>query len=84
MVPMIWRCVNLVLKPYWTQRLNENRNRMTHLQIVSELTVRGIPTKTGRSIRWTHQAVARILQRQGTNLSPRDKQPGPRTDTDHR
>jgi DNA invertase Pin-like site-specific DNA recombinase len=32
-------------------------------QIASSLTRRMIPTKTGQSARWTHQAVARILQR---------------------
>ncbi len=32
-------------------------------QIARVLTSRGIPTKTGKSTRWTHQAVARILQR---------------------
>ncbi len=32
-------------------------------QIASELTERGVPTKTGKSSRWTHQAVARILNR---------------------
>jgi len=32
-------------------------------QIAQALTERGVPTKTGRSDRWTHQAVARILTR---------------------
>ena len=32
-------------------------------QIADALTERGIPTKTGRSNRWSHQAVARILAR---------------------
>ena len=32
-------------------------------QIASELTARGVPTKTGKSQRWTHQAVARIVTR---------------------
>ncbi len=32
-------------------------------QIASELTRCGIPTKTGKSSRWTHQVVARILSR---------------------
>ncbi len=32
-------------------------------QIASKLTRRGVPTKTGKSQRWTHQAVARILNR---------------------
>ena len=31
--------------------------------IATTLTTRDIPTKTGRSPRWTHQAVARILDR---------------------
>ena len=32
-------------------------------QIARELTTRSVPTKTGRSERWSHQAVARILAR---------------------
>ena len=32
-------------------------------QIADTLTERGIPTKTGKSSRWTRQAVARILKR---------------------
>ncbi|UCC31059.1 MAG: recombinase family protein, partial [Phycisphaerales bacterium] len=32
-------------------------------QIAAELTSRGVPTKTGKSPRWTHQAVARIVSR---------------------
>jgi DNA invertase Pin-like site-specific DNA recombinase len=32
-------------------------------QIAAELTARGVPTKTGKSSQWTHQAVARILDR---------------------
>ena len=32
-------------------------------QIASDLTSREVPTKTGKSSRWTHQAVARILAR---------------------
>ena len=32
-------------------------------QIATKLTQRGVPTKTGRSNHWTHQAVARILNR---------------------
>ena len=32
-------------------------------RIADELTRRGVPTKTGKSERWTHQAVARIAQR---------------------
>ena len=32
-------------------------------QIAARLTELGVPTKTGKSKRWTHQAVARILDR---------------------
>ena len=32
--------------------------------IAEALTTRGVPTKTGKSSRWTHQAVARILGRE--------------------
>ena len=32
-------------------------------QIADDLTSREVPTKTGRSTRWTHQSVARILAR---------------------
>jgi site-specific DNA recombinase len=32
-------------------------------RIADALTTRGVPTKTGKSARWTHQAVARILKR---------------------
>ncbi len=40
------------------------RSRGMKLQeIASELTRSGVPTKTGKSYRWTHQAVARILKR---------------------
>lgn len=35
----------------------------TLMAIAGELTARGVPTKTGRSTRWTHTAVARILDR---------------------
>ena len=38
-------------------------NGQTLKGIAEILTARGIPTKTGRSRRWTHQAVARILDR---------------------
>jgi DNA invertase Pin-like site-specific DNA recombinase len=31
--------------------------------IAAALTARGVPTKTGRSGRWTHQVIARILRR---------------------
>ncbi len=34
-------------------------------QIADALTDRGIPTKTGKSSRWVHQTVARILSRSG-------------------
>ncbi len=34
-------------------------------QIAADLTARAIPTKTGKSARWTHQSVARILERTG-------------------
>ncbi|MEK6677494.1 MAG: recombinase family protein [Planctomycetota bacterium] len=37
--------------------------RWTLTRIADELTSRSIPTKTGRSSHWTHQAVARILNR---------------------
>ena len=44
--------------------MDEMRQRRFSLQrIARELTHRGIPTKTGKSSRWTHQAVARILAR---------------------
>ena len=36
---------------------------MTLGKIAQALTERGIPTKTGKSPHWTHQAVARILNR---------------------
>jgi hypothetical protein len=32
-------------------------------KIAESLTARSVPTKTGRSKRWTHQAVARIVAR---------------------
>ncbi|MFH1109896.1 MAG: recombinase family protein [Planctomycetota bacterium] len=32
-------------------------------RIAAALTDRGVPTKTGKSSEWTHQAVARILNR---------------------
>jgi DNA invertase Pin-like site-specific DNA recombinase len=32
-------------------------------QIAADLTAREVPTKTGKSARWTHQSVARILRR---------------------
>jgi len=33
-------------------------------RIAAALTDRGVPTKTGKSSEWTHQAVARILERE--------------------
>ncbi len=40
------------------------RSRGMKLQEIAEtLTGRGVPTKTGKSARWTHQSVARILSR---------------------
>ena len=38
-------------------------SRMTLREIALALTERGVPTKTGKASRWTHQAVARILSR---------------------
>ena len=38
-------------------------SRMNAQQIADTLTARQVPTKTGRSTRWTHQAVRRILAR---------------------
>jgi DNA invertase Pin-like site-specific DNA recombinase len=38
--------------------------RWTLERIAEALTTRGIPTKTGKSENWTHQAVARILKRE--------------------
>lgn len=35
----------------------------TLAKIADTLTTRGVTTKTGKSVRWTHQAVARILNR---------------------
>ncbi len=46
------------------QVIREMRSRGMKLQEIAEtLTGRGVPTKTGKSNRWTHQAVARILSR---------------------
>ena len=40
------------------------RSRGMKLQKIADaLTEQGVPTKTGRSRAWTHQAVARILKR---------------------
>ena len=41
----------------------------TLAKIAGALTKRSVPTKTGRSSRWTHQAVARILSRRGPSRS---------------
>lgn len=38
---------------------------MTLRRIAETLTARGVPTKTGKSTRWTHSAVGRILGRNG-------------------
>ncbi len=38
--------------------------------IAEELTDRGVPTKTGRSRRWTHSTVARILSRHRERSEP--------------
>ena len=43
--------------------------RRTLEAIADTLTQRGVPTKTGRSPRWTHQAVARILRRTAVVLA---------------
>jgi hypothetical protein len=44
--------------------IRDMRSRGRKLQgIADALTEHGIPTKTGRSNRWSHQAVARILNR---------------------
>ncbi len=46
------------------QDIRTMRSRKMKLQEIAEtLTGRGVPTKTGKSNRWTHQAVARILSR---------------------
>jgi len=45
--------------------IRDMRSRgMTLDKIAEMLTERGVPTKTGKSSRWIHQAVARILSRQ--------------------
>jgi len=36
---------------------------MTLREIAHALTNRGVPTKTGKANRWTHSAVARIVNR---------------------
>ena len=38
-------------------------SRMTLREIAFALTERGVPTKTGKASRWTHSAVARIVNR---------------------
>ena len=35
-----------------------------HPHLAVALTAHGVPTKTGKSDRWTHQGVARILKRE--------------------
>ena len=42
---------------------------MTLEAIAKTLTTRDIPTKTGKSTRWTHQAVARILSRERQSVN---------------
>ncbi|GAG30280.1 unnamed protein product, partial [marine sediment metagenome] len=48
-----------VIRDIWDMRANGK----TLKQIAGVLTERGVPTKTGKSARWTHQAVARIVNR---------------------
>ena len=38
--------------------------------IAKTLTTRDIPTKTGKSSRWTHQAIARIISRASSDNRP--------------
>ena len=46
------------------EEIRSMRSSGGHLQpIARSLTAHGVPTKTGKSDRWTHQAVARILRR---------------------
>ena len=46
------------------RHIRKMRRRGKTLQSIAEtLTRQGIPTRTGKSNRWTHQAVARILKR---------------------
>ena len=40
-------------------------------KIAAALTARGVRTKTGRSPRWTHQAVARIVRRTNARIGAR-------------
>ncbi len=42
---------------------NRRAERWTLERIAADLTRRAVPTKTGKSSNWTHQAVARILKR---------------------
>ena len=51
--------VQAVIRDIQTMR----SNGMTLGRIAQALTERGVATKTGKSPRWTHQAVARILHR---------------------
>ena len=46
--------------------------RLTLERIAAALTDQGVPTKTGKSERWTHQAVARILKREYTDAAGPD------------
>ena len=47
------------------QDIRAMRSRgMTLERIAEALTERGVPTKTGKSNRWTHQAIARIISRE--------------------
>jgi len=51
-------------------RLQRSAGR-TLQQIAHELSGRAVPTKTGKSERWTHQAVARIARRAGGLIAQR-------------
>ncbi len=53
-----------------TRDIRTMRSRGMKLQEIAEtLTGRGVPTKTGKSNKWTHQAVARILRRTNVVLA---------------
>ena len=49
------------LTPWGVRHLH--RAGKTLMKIAAELTERRVPTKTGKSASWSHQAVARILNR---------------------
>ncbi len=50
----------------WLELVSAKRALGMKLQeIAANLTTREVPTKTGKSARWTHQSVARILKRTG-------------------